>query len=487
MGTWLSRYFYSLFSLLLLALLFLCIRDFHHEEQWEFEDIGVSGAHPEVRNYRLAVDRGKIEMYWEVCPGTDDQTLTQSLAKFRLGHPRAFHSSDPFMAQFERESSPDLPPRSFHYRNPARPMGHSVFGIQTNVLGWGMDKGTANVQGPFSYGSFVFPMWPLGVFFLIPLARMTYVVHRRRRAVRHGLCQSCGYDLRASRGICPECGVAPFAAPRSSKLAQITPLIFALLSMIGVIVSVAFSLRCMERRLQAHWYPYNITTDFLAAISEKNIGEARHALDTGANVQGRPFCLPSGTMGAAIRTENPEFVNLLIEHGFSLAGDKESYALLPLEDARLLEILLHCGANPNPWLPSDDTMLINAVLQGNTEAVRLLLNAGADMNFKDRSGQTVLHESFEPDQAKDAAILTLLLACHPKLDVPDIYGDTPLHSAARVGNLARMGRLAEAGANVNSRNKEGKTALELINDDDRPKAAEILRKAIPTSPGQGRR
>jgi 4-amino-4-deoxy-L-arabinose transferase-like glycosyltransferase len=52
------------------------------------------------------------------------------------------------------------------------------------------------------------PHWAAFAAFALPPLAWRIARVRRRRRNRHGLCPSCGYDLRASPQRCPECGTA---------------------------------------------------------------------------------------------------------------------------------------------------------------------------------------------------------------------------------------------------------------------------------------
>jgi hypothetical protein len=57
-----------------------------------------------------------------------------------------------------------------------------------------------------------FPHWFLALILAVLPALRLRNIRRTRRRNRVGLCQRCGYDLRASPDRCPECGHVPNAA-----------------------------------------------------------------------------------------------------------------------------------------------------------------------------------------------------------------------------------------------------------------------------------
>ncbi|MEM7384413.1 MAG: ankyrin repeat domain-containing protein [Verrucomicrobiota bacterium] len=107
-------------------------------------------------------------------------------------------------------------------------------------------------------------------------------------------------------------------------------------------------------------------------------------------------------------------------------------------------LLLSQGADPDFTYPdTNETMLhfaaLRGMLEGSTECVRLLLNAGADPNVHCKAG-----------------IVT------PALDFgTKVIGETPLHRAAAFGSEAMIQLFVEAGADVRATDAHGETPLNL--------------------------
>jgi hypothetical protein len=73
-------------------------------------------------------------------------------------------------------------------------------------------RGTTYMYPRYAYDQFSAPFWSLLLLPLSPLVLLSMVKLRRRhvrqRRKRTGHCVTCGYDLRETVGLCPECGNA---------------------------------------------------------------------------------------------------------------------------------------------------------------------------------------------------------------------------------------------------------------------------------------
>jgi N-acyl-D-amino-acid deacylase len=107
------------------------------------------------------------------------------------------------------------------------------------------------------------------------------------------------------------------------------------------------------------------------------------------------------------------------------------------------------GADPNAKDASGTPVLMTAVVYGDAELVRFLLDHGADPNAKNPPGATALLWA-----AGDPAKASLLIAHGADVNVQSALGRTPLLSAAaQDGAGPVVAKLLEKGANVNVADK----------------------------------
>jgi ankyrin repeat protein len=121
--------------------------------------------------------------------------------------------------------------------------------------------------------------------------------------------------------------------------------------------------------------------------------------------------------------------------------------------------LLNKGADINSRGGRGQTLLHSAVSNGYPDVVRLLIDRGADVNARDDEARTPLFEAMQREYGKRYTdVVKLLLEAGAHVNVRDRHDrNTPLHLAAIDGNVAVVRLLVEKGANVNAGNHEGKT------------------------------
>ena len=116
--------------------------------------------------------------------------------------------------------------------------------------------------------------------------------------------------------------------------------------------------------------------------------------------------------------------------------------------------------------------IADAVMNGNKEAVRSLLQKKADVNAAQIDGTTALHWAVRADDLETA---DLLIHAGANVSAANREGVTPMQLAATNGNAAMIGKLIKAGANPNaSLSKFGDTALMLAARTGKTDAVKVL-------------
>ncbi len=116
--------------------------------------------------------------------------------------------------------------------------------------------------------------------------------------------------------------------------------------------------------------------------------------------------------------------------------------------------------------------LEEAIVAGQSEAARFLIEAGSDVNWRDAEGISPLGYAAVMG---NTAVAGMLIERGAKLDAQDTaVGGTPLHLAAMRGRAGVVRLLIEKGSRLDVRTKDGRTPLALAVERKQRECAEIL-------------
>lgn len=168
-------------------------------------------------------------------------------------------------------------------------------------------------------------------------------------------------------------------------------------------------------------------------------------------------------LSVAATYEIPALVRILLDRGELAAAETEDGrsalwfgAISP--DIEIITLLLEKGASPNTHKdfppPFHNLLWQNPKL----DFVSLMLEHGADCNITDSWGRNALH--WIAEYGSDVEVLKVVLKGHNDINIPNAYGETPLHvlmSNAQSVSLDMLRVLLENGANVNQDDKDSQS------------------------------
>lgn len=190
-----------------------------------------------------------------------------------------------------------------------------------------------------------------------------------------------------------------------------------------------------EEQLAENHIQLNPVESLINAIKSRDISAVRILLDANINVN----TLVTGKLdNRGVRLE-------------SNIGWRPLHLAAHLGNKDIAELLLNKGADPNLSVDfgnTESTALYYAVISGDIEMVRLLINYGANVNFERFAGDTLLHLACRRNFKE---IPKLLIDAGANVNAKSHPQDTPLWNAAFFCSKDVIYLLLDAGADTSIR------------------------------------
>lgn len=214
--------------------------------------------------------------------------------------------------------------------------------------------------------------------------------------------------------------------------------------------------------------------DLALAAAKGDTAEVQALLAAGYDVnQANEY--GSTVLMTAAATGQAEVVRALLNFGAKVNAQQKDSKLTPLlfavwnvDNTDVVRALIESGADLEAKDRSGDTALIIAARKGRVSSLNALIAAGANVNARSTQNGTTalmaaaaLNDSSDRVPANRIAIVKALLTAGADVNAKQDNGHTALMFAAIGGHTAVTRTLVEAGADVNARNVDGDSALAL--------------------------
>jgi hypothetical protein len=180
---------------------------------------------------------------------------------------------------------------------------------------------------------------------------------------------------------------------------------------------------------------------------------------------------------AASENDLPK-VKMLIVAGVDVNRRDKNTGSTALEEAvkygnrEMVRVLLDAGADINARNGSAQTPLMMMDDDASEELVWDLIGAGAKVGDRDEDGDTALILATEWSEPE---VLRALIQGGAKINARNKAGESALMKAAEGGKLESVRLLIAYGAKINAKNDDGETALKLAQDNNHEEVAGLLR------------
>ena len=142
-----------------------------------------------------------------------------------------------------------------------------------------------------------------------------------------------------------------------------------------------------------------------------------------------------------------------------------------MREPEIVRILVDAGADVNARDKDDDPLLYTAVRVREPEIVRILVDAGADVNARDKDDDPLLYTAV---RVREPEIVRILVDAGADVNARDKDDDPLLYTAVRVREPEIVRILVDAGADVNAKDGWGTSLVKLAFEENESEIVRIL-------------